>query len=298
MKSRENSMDRFELISDYKDNNQLRLSFNQLAKSTFGIDFEDYYQRGFWNGQYICYSYLDNEKVIANVSTSFLNVVLNGSKISAVQIGTVMTHPEYRGKGLAASLMNFVLEKYQSEKELLFLFANKTVLEFYPKFGFRPIKQNLFQKNIGMPITNHDRPRKLELNNKNDLNLVLRLSSERKPVSNIFGVENAQYLLLFYWMYVFRDDFYYLEGLDAIGVYRIEEEEIHIYDIISKADLSFAGIIGRIASDKVKRAIFHFTPDYQDLEAERIPYDDDQFFVKTELVRIPENLMYPAIAHA
>ncbi len=291
-------MSQFELVSDYKDHSGLRLSFNQLAKSTFGIDFEDYYQRGFWNDQYVCYSYLDNEKVIANVSASFLEVVLNGSKISAVQIGTVMTHPEYRWKGLAANLMNFVLERYQSEKELLFLFANKTVLEFYPKFGFRPIKQNLFQKNIGMLKISHNRPRKLEFNNKNDLSLVLRLSSARKPVSKIFGVENAQYLLLFYWMDVFRDDFYYLEGLDGIAVYRIEEEEIHIYDIISKTDLSFAGIIGRIASDKVKRAIFHFTPDFKDLETESIRYEDDQFFVRTESVKIPENLMYPAIAHA
>ena len=292
-------MSQFELISDYKDYNELRLSFNRLAQSTFGIDFEAYYQRGFWNDKYICHSYLDGGKVISNVSVSFLDVVLNGSKIGAVQIGTGMTYPEYRGQGLAGSLMKYVLEKYQSETELIFLFANRTVLEFYPKFGFKPIRQNLFMKNIDMIKTaNHVLPRRLAINNENDLNLVLRLSSERKPISNIFGVENVQYLMLFYWMHVFRDDFYYLEGLDAIAVYRIEEAEIHIYDVISKADLSFAGIIGSIAPDGIKRVIFHFTPEFQDLDVERIPYGDDQFFVKTESVKMPENLMYPAIAHA
>lgn len=291
-------MNEFELAYDYKNNDQLRLSFNRLAKRTFGIDFETYYQRGFWSDQYICYSYLDGGKVISNVSASFLDVVLNGSKINAVQIGTVMTDPDYRGLGLAGSLMKLVLEKHQSETELIFLFANKTVLEFYPKFGFKPIAQKLFMKNLTGVNPEYDRPRKLDINNQADFDLVRRLFSIRKPISRVFGVDNAQYLSFFYWMHVFRDDFYYLEGLDAIVVYRIEEEEIHIYDVISQAELSFTDIIKKIASNDVKRAIFHFTPDFNDLEAERIPYEDDQFFVKTESVKIPDNLMYPAIAHA
>lgn len=293
-------MERFELIYDYKDNNQLRLSFNQLAKSTFGIDFEDYYQSGFWNNQYICHSYIDDGRVVANVSASFLDLILNGRKISAVQIGTVMTHPEYRGQGLAANLMKFVLEKYQSEKELYLLFANKTVLEFYPKFGFKPVKQNLFMKNIGIVRANIDRPRKLEINKQADLSLVLRLSSERKPISSILGVGNVQYLLLFYWMYVFQNDFYYLNEIDAIVIFQTRGEEIHLYDVILKEDISITDIIARIATDNVKRVIFHFTPDFKDLEAETLPYDDsnDKFFVKTELVKIPENLIFPAIAHA
>ena len=291
-------MTQFELAYDYKNNDQLRLSFNRLAKRTFGIDFETYYQRGFWRDQYICYSYLDGGKVISNVSVSILDVVLNGSKINAVQIGTVMTDPDYRGLGLAGSLMKLVLEKHQSETELIFLFANKTVLEFYPKFGFKPIAQKLFMKNLTGFNPEYDRSRKLDINNQADFDLVRRLSSIRKLISMVFGVDNAQYLSFFYWMHVFRDDFYYLEGLDAIAVYRIEEEEIHIYDVISQAELSFADIIERIASNDVKRAIFHFTPDFNDLEAERIPYEDDQLFVKTESVKIPENLMYPTIAHA
>lgn len=291
-------MTQFELAYDYKNNDQLRLSFNRLAKRTFGIDFETYYQRGFWRDQYICYSYLDGGKVISNVSVSILDVVLNGSKINAVQIGTVMTDPDYRGLGLAGSLMKLVLEKHQSETELIFLFANKTVLEFYPKFGFKPIAQKLFMKNLTGFNPEYDRSRKLDINNQADFDLVRRLSSIRKPISMVFGVDNAQYLSFFYWMHVFRDDFYYLEEVDVIVVYRNEEDEIHIYDVISQAELSFADIIERIASNDVKRAIFHFTPDFNDLEAERIPYEDDQLFVKTESVKIPENLMYPTIAHA
>lgn len=34
------------LIYNYKDNNVYRNSFNQLATLVFGIDFEDWYQKG------------------------------------------------------------------------------------------------------------------------------------------------------------------------------------------------------------------------------------------------------------
>jgi GNAT superfamily N-acetyltransferase len=293
-------MEMFEYIYNYKDIAELRLSFNQLAKSTFGIDFEDYYQSGFWNDQYICHSYVEDGIIIANVSTSFLDLVLKGEKVSAIQIGTVMTHQDYRGKGLAANLMKFILEKYESEKEIIFLFANKTVHEFYPKFGFKPIKQNLFIKNIRTMTPSFNRARKMDISKKDDLGLILRISAERKPISRVFGVENDQFLLLFYCMDVFSNNLFYLDDLDTIVIFKAEGKDLHIYDVISKADVSFASIIARITSDNVNKVIFHFTPDFKDLDAETIPYDDsnDKFFVKTEMIKIPENLMYPVIAHA
>jgi predicted GNAT family N-acyltransferase len=57
------------------------------------------------------------------------------------QIGTVMTDPEYRGKGLAAELMNRVIGQYENESEAFYLFANDTVLDFYPRFGFRRMER-------------------------------------------------------------------------------------------------------------------------------------------------------------
>jgi hypothetical protein len=36
--------------NDIKKNDVLRSSFNQLATDTFGIDFEVWYQKGYWTG--------------------------------------------------------------------------------------------------------------------------------------------------------------------------------------------------------------------------------------------------------
>ncbi|WP_346401773.1 GNAT family N-acetyltransferase, partial [Listeria monocytogenes] len=99
----------YEMISDYKDNKMYRDSFNRLAESTFDINFEEWYRDGFWNDKYICYSYIDDNKVIANVSINKMNLIYQGEDYRALQIGTVMTHPDYRGQGLAKKLLEHVI---------------------------------------------------------------------------------------------------------------------------------------------------------------------------------------------
>lgn len=49
-------------------NKQLVESFNQLAKDVFGIDFSLWYKHGYWNEDYIPYSVVVEEKVVANAS--------------------------------------------------------------------------------------------------------------------------------------------------------------------------------------------------------------------------------------
>jgi hypothetical protein len=88
-------MTSFAMVHDYKKNDDLRKSFNELAQRIFGIDFEVWYQGDYWNDNYICYSYTDHGRVIANVSVNTLQLVVNGQRINALQIGTVMTHPDY-----------------------------------------------------------------------------------------------------------------------------------------------------------------------------------------------------------
>lgn len=134
----------YKLINNYKDNKKYRDSFNKLAESTFDINFEEWYERGFWNDKYICYSYVDKEKVIANVSINKMDLIYQGKDYKALQIGTVMTHPDYRGQGLSKKLLDYVIAKYEHEYDFLYLFANDSVLEFYPKFGFERVEESSF----------------------------------------------------------------------------------------------------------------------------------------------------------
>lgn len=110
-------------------------SFYALAEDTFGLQLKAWADAGFWTSSYKCFAFVDDGKVVANVSGSTVTLFIDGKNVKAVQIGTVMTHPSYRGRGLSRQLMHTLLGHYD-EVDLFYLFANSTVLDFYPKFGF------------------------------------------------------------------------------------------------------------------------------------------------------------------
>ena len=125
----------YEIISNYRKNDELRSSFNSLAERTFGLSFEGWYKNGFWNEKYIPYSVLYDGNIIANVSVNIINCTVKGNKRRYIQLGTVMTDERFRKQGLSRVLMEKILEEY-SECDGIFLYANDEVLDFYPKFGF------------------------------------------------------------------------------------------------------------------------------------------------------------------
>ncbi len=82
----------------YKNNDRLRTSFFKLAADTFDIDFERWYQQGGWSEHYIPFSFVDGNEIVANASVNTVELVISGQRKKAIQIGTVMTHPDYRGQ--------------------------------------------------------------------------------------------------------------------------------------------------------------------------------------------------------
>ena len=46
-------MQKYELVSNYRDNESLKQSFNSLAMKTFNLDFRGWYDKGYWNDNYI-----------------------------------------------------------------------------------------------------------------------------------------------------------------------------------------------------------------------------------------------------
>jgi predicted GNAT family N-acyltransferase len=292
-------MNHFELICDYKDIDQYRLSFNKLANHTFGIDFEKWYQHGFWNNTYVCYSYIDHNEVISNVSVSKLNVIIDGKEHKALQVGTVMTRPDYRGNGLSRSLMEIVLKEYEPQCDFIYLFANKTVLEFYPKFGFQRMEQCHFSTDVGLKKGN-GKARKLDITNEDDREIVRKLSQERIPVSQILSVKNGGAILAWYCFNVYNENLYYLKEDDVMVIYNIEGEVLHLYDIVSRNKIELNHILEKIIDNKVKKVIFYYTPDYAgiQLHQEVCNDSDDTLFVKPFVLNIPNGLAYPITAHS
>lgn len=284
----------FTFVKNYKNNEVLRKSFFELAKNTFDISFEDWYKQGFWGEGYIPFSFVEGEKVIANASVNVLELVINGEKKKAIQIGTVMTHPDYQKRGLSASLMNKVIEEFENKVDFMYLFANDTVLEFYPKFGFKPVEEHLFSIDLPnftpSPLTQTG-IRKLDVNQPEDLRLITKFASERLPVSQRFGTNNTKGIVMYYCLNVFSDHIYYLENEDVIAIFNKENNHMDIFDIISIHEMNesnIQNILATIGGNDTVKATFHFTPDYKGIELNSEIINDGLF------VRATGDNVYPA----
>jgi predicted N-acetyltransferase YhbS len=293
-------MNRFNFSKDYKCNEQLRKSFFELAINVFGISFESWYQKGFWSNRYIPYSYEERGKVISNVSVNLIDLIINGEKKRAIQIGTVMTHPEYRKRGLSARLMNKVLEEYEDRYDFMYLFANHSVLDFYPKFGYKSVNEYLFSMEFSTNQSEYTAIRKLHGHISEDLSFIYQFASDRVPVSQLFGTENTQGILMFYCMNVFYNDIYYLEREGVIVIFKKTDKQIDIYDIISKRDINIEEILTKIADIHTNKIIFHYTPDYKGVHIDSKMFKGEEvLFVKTNgKVDVPIRVKHPLTSQA
>ncbi|RIJ63721.1 GNAT family N-acetyltransferase [Rummeliibacillus sp. POC4] len=292
----------YHLVSDYRNNKIYRESFFELAKSVFDIDFTKWYEKGCWNDNYICYSYVDNDRIIANASISKMTIVLKGKEYKAIQIGTVMTHPDYRNQGLSKKLMNYIIEQYEKEYDFIYLFANDTVLDFYPKFGFQRVKESHFILNMSAlrkQKVKMSTLRQLDINNQYDFNLLESFAAERIPVSSVLGVKNNEHLLMFYFILVFSDAIFYIEEEDTIVICKQEGAHLHVFDMISKKRVDIETMLSGIISKDTEAVHLYFTPeDNSNVETEVIKDGDDTLFVRPLLKDSAKHFLFPITSHA
>jgi GNAT superfamily N-acetyltransferase len=294
----------YQLISDYKNINLYKESFNELAKLVFGIDFKTWYEKGYWSDNYVCFSYVDGDKVIANASINKMTILSNGKEYKAIQIGTVMTHPDYRNQGLSGKLMNHIMEKYEKESDFIFLFANKSVLDFYPKFGFEKVQESSFSLSISdvkkQQQTKSSTLRRLNIESTMDLQLLENFATERRPVSALLGVKNNEHLLMFYFILVFNDAIYYIEEEDVIVLFKHEDSHLHIFDIVSKKRVDIDTILNHIISTETETINFYFTPDYdgKKFNTEVITDSDDTLFVRPLIKDVTKHFLFPLTSHS
>ncbi|CBH28390.1 GNAT family N-acetyltransferase [Listeria seeligeri] len=289
----------YQLISDYKDNELYRKTFNDLAESIFDINFEEWYKQGFWNDKYVCYSYLDKNKVIANVSINKMDLIYQGNDYRALQIGTVMTHPDYRNQGLAQELINHVISKYEQDYDFFYLFANDTVLDFYPKFGFERVEESSFTVDATSLKKRNYKIKKLNPDDELDFQLISRIVSNRVPLSSILDVKNSEDLLMFYLLIALRDAIYYIEELDAIVLYEQEEEDLYVLDIISTKKLDIVEVLGFLANKKIETIHVSFTPEKNKyIDAAYIIETEDMLFMRPNLFTADPYFLFPATSHA
>ncbi|RDI45692.1 GNAT family N-acetyltransferase [Falsibacillus pallidus] len=289
-------MEKLEFARGYQKDRVLRQSFNQLAEMTFGIQFEYWFEKGYWTSKYEPFSFHVDGKIVANVSVNHLEWMVNGESFKTIQIGTVMTHPDYRGEGLSRKLMEKVLEEYDSNVDWMYLFANNSVLDFYPKFGFKAVTESLFH----IPFKGIDSNKAVKKLSLQDESFVYQFVSERNTVSSQFGTRGTAELFMFYYLNGFGSDVYFIEEENVMAVYQIHEDELHLFDLVSKAPVSYKRIFKIVATPDVNEIILHFTPEDVDLPWQTNHFNgSEQLFIRSgKLDKLPKSIKHHLFSQA
>jgi N-acetylglutamate synthase-like GNAT family acetyltransferase len=234
---------------------------------------------GFWDDNYIPLSLILDNQVISNVSVNRMELVISNEWVKAVQIGTVMTKNGYRGRGYAGELIKTALDKYGKEAELIFLFPNEDALDFYKKFGFNLIYDNKYSVN---EIKMRQKPKKiikLSMDSDKDRCLIERVMKNSIPQSNIFDVFKGGHVRMWHFVYELKDDLFYLPQKDSVIAFRIEEDVMNIYEVMSERSLDLMKIIGYIASENAQRVKLYFTPDKSFLKEGKLAEEQNNPFM-------------------
>lgn len=290
--------EKIQFIKGFHKNEKYRQSFNQLAQSTFGINFETWYENGFWTDKYVPFSYADGDTIMANVSVNKIDLIIQDEMIRALQIGTVMTHPDYRNQGLSRSLMNRVLEEYEGTYDLMYLFANQSVVEFYPKFGFQRVDECQYSLDFSGSSSRSGSIRKLDASNSEELRFIYEFVTRRIPVSRVFGTIHTAELLMFYSIYVFSQDIYYLEQEDVIVLYKQDEKQLDLFDVISCEEVEWDRVLGNIAPEGTSEIVFHFTPDIDSPHLKKQTGSEILFVKGDAITKLPAYFKHPLTSQA
>lgn len=285
---------KYELVKQVRDDDILRQSFIDLAVETFDLSFEKWYQAGFWSDDYIPYCLVDGDKVIVNVSVNRMKMVLDGQVKNYLQLGTVMTAKEYRKQGLARYLLENVLNDFAGQNDGIYLFANETVLDFYPKFGFQAAEQ--YQASL--PITPKSGDfRKLDMDQPTDRELVKQMYQLGNPYSKLSFIDNYG-LLMFYCDNFMRDCLYYSAKRGVVIVAIQNKNNLECLDIFGQRNTQLPELLNELASGTTTNCHLGFsTPGNQPLD---LFQTDETLFVydSGENIFGDQKLMFPLLSHA
>lgn len=289
---------KYTFIKDYKNNDKLRESFNELTEKTFHFSFVDWYANGFWGEKYIPYSLADGEKVIANVSVNLMEFDMDGIKKNYIQIGTVMTDKAYRGEGLGRYLIEKIIDEYKDKADGIYLFGNDSVLNFYPKFGFVKSKEYQYSKEV-YSLNNVKKIEHIDMEDK--ANWTKLFDAAKNCVSNSrFFMENNLGLITFWTTGSRSGSVYYLQEEEAYIIAKAKEEKLFIHQIIASHKVNLETVISSFGSE-IKKVTLGFTP-YNEAgyTREELQEEDCTLFVLgKDLENIErKKLMFPTLSHA
>ena len=286
----------YKYINDTLKDEVTRRSYFQLADQIYGLKFEEWYQSGYWNNRFIPYIILHEDMAVSSVAVCINDISWQDQQKRYVQISTVMTLPEYRNKGLNRYLMEAVLSEWKDNCDAIYLLANDSVVDFYPKFGFEEFKEFQYSKSI---INANGTYRKLDIEDPDDWSLIIKNYKLGNPFSQ-FKVDNLSQFV-FHCIQFMSKDIYYIKQYDAVVVARFENNRLYCYDIFTNGNYRMDVILSIIANENTDIICLGFTPKSKEgYVIDESQEEDTHLFVLKSKVNIFKDykMMLPMLSRA
>lgn len=286
----------YEIVNNYRTNDDLRRSFNALSEKTFGLNFENWYQNGFWSDDYNPYSVLIDGQVVANVSVNRTDMVIDGKRRKLLQLGTVMTDDRFRNRGYIRAIMQQI-DKDHPDADGVYLFANDSVVEFYPKFGFHISHEYEYSKTIC--ATGECRMEQITMDTPEKWALLNQAMEDNQFHCGCHMVGNPG-LIFFYVSQFMQECTYYCKELDTWVVAEREDDALLIHNVFATQPVDLSDVINAFGAG-IARVTLGFTPaDATGWSKNLIGQDDCTFFVKGHTFDDFEEkgLRIPSLSHA
>lgn len=261
--------------------------FDDLIQEVFGFSFEPWLEHKLWDERYESYSIISDNKMLSNLCIFKTDMIVQGQEVKANQFGAVCTRKSEQGKGLSRLLMEHVLNIYKDTPA--FLFSNESVIDFYPRFGFKQIQT--YRPIIETTIYNDPgTAKKLTATDP----IVKNIIYNRTGNSKTFDCLNTASIQMFHMLMGYPGDIYSLPTLETIIIAQQNDTELFIADIISIKPITFEKIKTELPFRGIEEVEFGFNPDWLEVTPTWEPVDKNEvmFFTKGDL-NPPKNFRFP-----
>ena len=272
-----------------KNDREYERMFDGLINEVFGVSFAPWLAEKLWDERYESYSIIQDNEIVSNVCIYKTDVLVGGQTVRAHQLGAVATRENERGKGLSRIIMNHVLSIYPDTPA--FLYANPSVTEYYPQFGFHRIET--YCPGIAAEICNPI-DKTVTLTPKDVLSDTF---TGRSIFSSVIDDTNTQPIQAFHLLLDYTDCIYYLPDCGAIVVAEQESERLFIADVIAKLPLAFGALRKELPFTGIEYVEFGFCPDWLGVEPcwEKVDGDKEPFLIRGDWT-LPDRFRFPVMS--
>lgn len=234
-------------------------AFFTHVESVFqGVDFRLWEARGGWTPDYEVFALAEGPDVVASIGRTRMRLVMDGREVAGFQLGAVSTRDSHRGRGLSRRLMQAMLAALDHQDQPVILFANPRVLDFYPRFGFRPVEQHLFTAAAGIAPAPSPAP-ELDMDRPADRARLAAIAARAAPVNRRFAAREHFSILL--WHLCDRPmRVHHLDAFDAAAVVSEDAGRLTLHDLQAPRPFPLAEALPSLVAGPVREIAFGFDP--------------------------------------